>query len=208
MSTLKVVTHYLGLELSTSSQTLHYWKLIGETWFYRLARCQCTSAGGQESCSAPWLGTGRMGNFKVASILHFGWQADGSLELRGKKLRKSTLFLPIPWFRGVYGKSCRSSGWSKGLAWPGESPPLLQTRGHMTGRGSCQVSMLVGHFKFYFKKKLKLVQINSSQRCLFCFAGWDRLKAELSSVGWNPAQLFQGLVPLWVIDLLSALIQP
>lgn len=49
--------------------------------------------------------------------------------------------------------------------------------------------MLVGCFKFYLKKKLKLVQINSSQRCLFCSSGWDGLKADLSSMEWNPAQL-------------------
>lgn len=127
MSALKVVTHYLGLKLSTSSQALHYWKLIGETWFYWLAKCLCTSAEGQ---AYHLLARQRQEYVRISRqlsslILDFklwlvfkGWK---------KSWEKIALFLPIPWFRVVCGKACRNPGWPKGLAWPGDSPFLLQT---------------------------------------------------------------------------------
>ena len=184
MSALKVVTHYLGSKLSTSSQTLHYWKLIGETWFYWLAKCLCTSAEGQVYCL---LARQRQEHVRISMqlssfILDFKlWSVFRSWE---KNLRKITLFLPILWFRGVCGKACRSPGWSKD--WHGQGTLLLQTLagcnhgvnarfgyGHKRGAQSLDASRSC--VKFYFKRKLKRIQVNYSQRCLFCSTGWDRV---------------------------------
>lgn len=116
---------------------------------------------------------------------HCGFQALIGLWRLGKLLRKITLFLPDPSFRGVCGKSCSwSPGWSKELTWSGDSSSRLGVdvaMGCMQGLAvdtrevHSQVCVLLGCVKFYFEKKLRLIQMNCSQRCLFCSTGWDRV---------------------------------
>ena len=185
MSALKVVTHYLGLKLSTSSQTFHYWKLIGETWFYWLAKCLCTSAEGQ---AYRLLARQRQEHVRISRqlsslILDFKlW-----LVFRGwkKSWEKAHYFFQFPDSEAFVERAVKVLDDQKD--WQGQET-LLSSRlgldaamGWMRGLAMdtrevhSHICMLLGCVKFYFKKKLKLIQINCSQRRLFCSTGWGRL---------------------------------
>lgn len=168
------------------SQTLHYWKLIGETWFYWLAKCLCTSAEGQEY---HLLARQRQERVRISRqlsslILNFklwlvfrGWE---------KSWEKAHYFFRFPDSEEFVERAVEALDDQKD--WHGQETLLFFSRlgldaamGWMrglamdTGEVHSHVCALLGCIKFYLKKPLKWIQINRSQRCLFCSTGWDRL---------------------------------
>lgn len=188
MSALKVVTHYLGLKLSTSSQILHYWTLIGEIWLYWLANCLCTSAEGQVY---HLLARQKQEHVKISRqlsslILDFKlWLVSGGWK---KTWEKAHYFFQFPASEEFVKRAVEALDDQKD--WHGQET-LLSSSSSRLGLDSAMgwmrglavdtrevhshIHVLLGCVKFYFKKKLKLIRINCSQRCLFCSTGWERL---------------------------------